>query len=75
MKIKTLVNSVKNNASQGVYDQEEILLLCDKVISLCHLADEVVQKYTPRNKIADLSPKDMKESMEARNRAWYDDEV
>lgn len=68
MKLEILINSIRDNAEKGVYNQEDILLLCDK-------AQEVVQKYKPHNKFSNLSEKDMKESMEARNRAWHDEET
>jgi hypothetical protein len=67
MNVGEMVNSVRNDVRQGAYDQEKILLLCDKV-------DDLLKKMKPqKNKFNNLSPQDIKESMEARDRAGKED--
>jgi len=61
-----LLKSVRNDVRQGTYEREEILLLCDEV-------EELLNKFGQKNKFKNLTPKDMQESMEARDRAWGED--
>lgn len=67
MEMKELVKSVKNNAKNEVYDQKEILLLCEKIKEL------IAKPKLQQNKFSNLSAKDWKESQEASERASKED--